>query len=74
MFSTCKNFIKINEDLFLIKRVFKEESIKNVDLAKELLYSDHVFKRENLMYFCEKIHELEAEFLPQLQKTQDQII
>jgi hypothetical protein len=65
MFSTCKNFIKINEDLFLIKRVFKEESIKNVDLAKELLYSDHVFKRENLMYFCEKIHELEIELLPQ---------
>jgi hypothetical protein len=64
MFSTCKNFIKINEDLFLIKRVFKEESIKNVDLAKELLYSDHVFKRENLMYFCEKIHELEIELLP----------
>jgi hypothetical protein len=67
MFSICKNFIKVNEDLFLIKRVFKEESIKNVDLAKELLYSDHVFKKENLMYFCEKIHELEieTELLPQ---------
>jgi hypothetical protein len=65
MFSICKNFIKVNEDLFLIKRVFKEEYVKNVDLAKELLYSDHVFKKESLMYFCEKIHELEIELLPQ---------
>jgi len=59
MFSICKNFIKVNEDLFLVKRVLKEDAIKNLDATKEILMADHVFKKEDLMYFCEKIQELE---------------
>ena len=67
MFSICKNFIKVNEDLFLIKRTFKEEYIKNVDMAKEIVNCQYVFKKDGIMYFCEMINELEieTELLPQ---------
>ena len=59
MFSICKNFIKVNDDLFLVKRTFKEEDVKNLDLAKELLGTPHVFRNNWLFYFTEKIEELE---------------
>lgn len=59
MFTQAKQFLKINEDVFLIKRLFKEEDIKNIDPIKEWTESDHVFKKDGILYFCEKIQELE---------------
>jgi len=59
MFQICQNFIRINDDLFLVKRTFPEERIKNFNLAKEWLKVDFVFKREGLLYFCDKIIDLE---------------
>jgi hypothetical protein len=59
MFTLSKNFIKVGEDLFLVLRTFKEESILNVDLVKEWLSADVIYKREGVYYFCEKIQDLE---------------
>lgn len=59
MFSICQNYIKVNDDLFLVKRTFSEESIKNVELVKEWLGADAVYKKDALLYFCIKIHEAE---------------
>lgn len=59
MFSICKNFIKINEDLFIVKRVFYEEKVKDIEPIKKWLDVDAVFKKENLLYFCIKVPELE---------------
>ena len=61
MFSLCKNFIKINEDLFQVKRTFTEEWMhgKDLDLLKTWYGVDVVFKKDTLLYFCIKINELE---------------
>jgi len=59
MFTICKNFIKVNNDLFRVIRVFREESILNTDMVKEWLMADAIYKRDQMLYFCEKIEELE---------------
>ena len=59
MFSICKNFIKINDDLFLVKRVLFEDLIKDLEGIKQWLGADSVYKKDNLLYFCIKIDELE---------------
>jgi hypothetical protein len=59
MFSICKNFIKINDDLFLVKRVLFEDRIKDLEGIKQWLGTDSVYKKDNLLYFCIKIDELE---------------
>ena len=59
MFSICQNYIKVNDDLFLIKRTFSEESVKNVELVKEWLEADAVYKKDAILYFCIKINEAE---------------
>lgn len=59
MFSICKNFIKVNDDLFLVKRVLFEDRIKDLEGIKHWLGADAVYKKDNLLYFCIKIDELE---------------
>jgi hypothetical protein len=59
MFSICKNFIKVNDDLFLVKRVLFEDRIKDLEGIKQWLGADSVYKKDNLLYFCIKIDELE---------------
>jgi hypothetical protein len=59
MFSICKNFIKVNDDLFLVKRVLFEDRIKDIEGIKQWLGVDAVYKKDNLLYFCTKIDELE---------------
>ena len=62
MFSLCKNFININGDLFEVKRKFKEEFIQGKDLeALEIWFGvDAIVKKDDLLYFCIKINELEV--------------
>jgi hypothetical protein len=60
MFQRCINFIKVNEDLFEVKRTYSEERVKDVMLLKEWLGVDAVFKKEGSLYFCNKIIELEV--------------
>lgn len=57
MLSICKNYIKVNDSLYQIKRAWPEERIKNVDLIKEWLNTDTVFRRDNVMYFCQIVEE-----------------
>jgi hypothetical protein len=61
MFSLCKNFININGDLFQIKKVLKEEFMigKDLDVLKTWYGVDSVYKKDDLLYFCIKINELE---------------
>jgi hypothetical protein len=60
MFQRCINFIKVNEDLFEVKRIYSEERVKDAMLVKEWLGVDSVFKKEGSLYFCNKIIELEV--------------
>jgi len=57
----CKQVLKINENLYIVKKILKEEVCKNVDLLKEFYLADIVFKKEELLYFCESITDLEYE-------------
>ena len=57
----CKEVLNINGTLFLVKKVLREEYCKDVELLKEWYLADIVFRKEDLMYFCERIIDLETE-------------
>ena len=61
MFSISKNYIKVNEDLFQVVRVFSEERVKNTDMVKEWLEADIIFRKDQNLYFCKQIQDLEYE-------------
>lgn len=60
MFQRCTNFIKVNDELFQVVRIFSEERVKDFELAKQFFQAESVFKREGLLYFCIKIIDLEV--------------
>jgi hypothetical protein len=59
MFTISKQVIDWNGELYSIKRVIKETSIKEVFVQeyKEYINSDTVLKRNGMYYFVEKIPE-----------------
>lgn len=61
MFQLHRNFIKINDDLFEVKRTLKEEFMdgKNLEDFKVWYGVEAVFKKDGLLYFCVKINELQ---------------
>ena len=56
-----RNFIKVNDGLFEVQRTFPEDRVTNVDLVKEWLDSEIVFRKDGLYYFCKTIQEIEYE-------------
>ena len=61
MIQLHRNFIKINDDLFEVKKTLKEEFMdgKNLEDFKIWYGVEAVFKKDGLLYFCVKINELE---------------
>ena len=61
MFQLHRNFIKINDDLFEVKKTLKEEFMdgKNLEDFKIWYGVEAVYKKDGLLYFCVKINELE---------------
>ncbi len=61
MFQLHRNFLKINDDLFEVKRTLREEFMdgKNLEDFKIWYGVEAVFKKDGLLYFCVKINELE---------------
>jgi hypothetical protein len=59
MFTISKQVIDWNGELYSIKRVIKETSIKEVFVQeyKEYINADTVLKRNGMYYFVEKIPE-----------------
>lgn len=54
-----RQLLSINDELYLVKRILKEELVKDMETMKEFLQASHVFKKEFMFYFCDKINELE---------------
>jgi hypothetical protein len=54
-----KQFLTFNNNLYILKRVIKEELEPNVDVWKEHLRADIVLKKDGLFYFVELVPELE---------------
>jgi len=63
MFTICKNFIKVNQDLFQVLRQYAEDRVNNpevnVENIKQWLGADTTFKKDGMLYFCIKIEEPE---------------
>jgi len=59
MFTITKQVVDWNGDLYIIKRVIKETSIREelVQEYKEFIYADVVLKRNGMYYFVVKIDE-----------------
>jgi hypothetical protein len=57
--SLINQFINVNDQLYRVKRIVREEHVKNVDAAKEVYYSEHVFRRDGYLYYCEMVQDLE---------------
>jgi hypothetical protein len=49
--------IKVNDELFLVKRITGEHYSQFAHLWNELSSTHKTFKKENQMYFCEIIEE-----------------
>lgn len=58
MFTISKNFIKVNDDLYQVIRSYPEDKVINVDLVKEWLGSEIIFRKDGNLYFCNAIQEL----------------
>ena len=62
-----KELLRINDRVFILKKILKEElcidtldpQSTRIDLLKQWLDSDIVFRKDGLMYFCETIEDLE---------------
>lgn len=54
-----KQFITFQDNLYVVKRIIKEELNPNVNVWKEHLKADLVLKKENMFYFVELIPNLE---------------
>jgi len=56
-----REVLKINDSLFIVKRIVKAEYCKDIDLLKIWADADIAFRKEDLMYLCEAIIDLEPE-------------
>jgi hypothetical protein len=56
-----REVLKINDSLFIVKRVIREEYCKDVELLKKWADADIAFRKEDLIYLCEAIIDIEPE-------------
>ena len=61
MFNIVKQVINFQDTLYIIKRVIREEYIKEefVQEYKDYIKADSVLKKEGVYYFVSKIEEVE---------------
>jgi len=57
----AKEVLKINDSLFIVKRIIKQEYCKDIELLKSWVDADIAFKKEDVIYLCETIVDLEYE-------------
>jgi len=63
-FTITRNIIEVNDQLFEVKKTFKESFVKDPIGLKEFLGYDALFKKEGTLYFCNAITEPEFIYLP----------
>lgn len=57
----CKQFLNFNNNLYVIRRLIKEELRPNIDVWKEHLGADTVLRKDGILYFLELVPDLETE-------------
>lgn len=63
LFSIGKHFIRHNDNLYQVIRMYQENRIKSVEGLKEYYQADIALKNNGIMYFCIQIQE--AEIIPE---------
>ncbi len=63
-----RSLARIGADIYEVKKIFYQSTIKNVNAVKELLKCTHAFHRDGLLYFCQIIED--AEFTEELHDTE----
>lgn len=55
--------INTGHDLFVVKRTIRESRLKNpnMDILKRFFHCDHVLRNNGVLYFCNKIKEINYE-------------
>ena len=54
-------FLSFNNNLYVIKRLLKEEDRPVIDVWKEHLQADTVLKKDGILYFLQTVEDLESE-------------
>ena len=54
-----RELVVVGEELYLLKRKIRDEQGINVDIWKEHLRAEKVFRKDGILFFCELIPELE---------------
>lgn len=57
----AKQFLNFNNNLYIVKKLLKEEDRPIIDTWKEHLGADVVLRKDGVLYFLELIHDLEHE-------------
>lgn len=58
-------FLNFNNNLYLIRKLLKEEDGPIIDTWKEHLGADTVLKKDGILYFLELVPDLEIEEVAQ---------
>jgi hypothetical protein len=54
-------FLNFNNNLYIIKKLIREEHQPVIDAWKEQLRADTVLRKDGLLYFLEAVPDLESE-------------
>jgi len=57
----AKQFLNFNNNLYIVKKLIREEDRPIIDTWKEHLGVDLVLRKEGLLYFLELVQDLEYE-------------
>jgi hypothetical protein len=64
MFSMfTKQFLTFNNNLYLIKKLIREDSLPIIETWKEHLRADVVLRKDGILYFLEHVPDLECEII-----------
>ena len=55
----AKQFLNFNNNLYIIKKLIREDHAPIIDTWKEHLRADTVLKKEGILYFLELVPDLE---------------
>lgn len=54
-----RSMVRITEDLYEIKRIFLESSVKDIESVKEWLGCSHAFRKDGYLFLCSIIDDIE---------------
>lgn len=59
LFTIGKHYIRHDDSLYEVIRIYLEERIKSIDGIKECLNADIALRNNGRVYFCQKIQDAE---------------